>query len=112
MKGICRSGAQVEDLDGLKQLALAAKRAASSGRLDGRGVRMFSRSEEIPSQLDAMRTRQTGSRRHRYSEIRPGLLDGAGFPPGNVIGAALPQGGHGLEGPRLDSMDFGNDGNS
>lgn len=155
MKGICRSGAAGEDLDGLRQLALAVKRAASGGGLDGHGTRLLCRSEEILSELDAMRSLQSDTlmhqgllkvfdellngklcdgidesarqyilarrreeqsnldglkpRMHRLSEIRRELRDLAGSLPGNVIAAALAQGGYGMKYPCFDSVDFGND---
>ncbi len=142
---ICRSGAAGEDLDGLRQLALDVKRAASGGGLDGHGARLLCRSEEILSELDAMWALQSDTLMHqgllkvfdellngklcdgidesarqyilarrkeeqssldglkprmlRLSEIRLELQDLAGSLPGNVIAAALPQGGYGLKGP-------------
>ncbi len=61
---ICRSGAAGEDLDRLKQLALALKRAAPGGGLDGHGARLLCRSEEILSELDAMQALQSDTLMH------------------------------------------------
>lgn len=77
MRGICRSDAGYEDLEGLRQLALALIRAASCGRLDGNGAHLRCRSERILSELDGMRAVQSDILMHQgLVRVFDDLLDG------------------------------------